>query len=312
MEIRYARPEDLDEIIDVLKASLGEVSSKKNFEVWNFKHHNNPFGKSLVLVALEDQKIIGVRAFMKWRWQMSNEKFDVYRAVDTATHPDFRGRGIFKKLTLEAVSEGVKKRSDFIFNTPNDQSRPGYLKMGWEKVDKVAVELAPTLSLIFTKKNRVNKSNTESIDLVSNLLALYNKYMIEKGKLFTPKSVKFLKWRYLENPLQEYLVSYDEDFFCAVYIKTHRYFKELRISEAIFISKEGSKKLKKFINIVAANNSTYIISTAKGENNLFTFSYKGNLGPMLTIRKLNCKNKVLDNFKVLSNWNYSLGDLELF
>ena len=31
----------------------------------------------------------------------------------------------------------------FIFNTPNSQSIPGYLKMDWKKVDKLKDSLAP-------------------------------------------------------------------------------------------------------------------------------------------------------------------------
>ncbi len=37
---------------------------------------------------------------------------------------------------------------DVVFNTPNDQSRPGYLKMGWSEVGRVpvAVRLRSALS----------------------------------------------------------------------------------------------------------------------------------------------------------------------
>ena len=37
------------------------------------------------------------------------------------------------------LAEGV----DFVFNTPNDKSRPGYLKMGWEEVGRVPITVRP-------------------------------------------------------------------------------------------------------------------------------------------------------------------------
>ena len=68
------------------------------------------------------------------------------RAVDTATHPDFRGQGVFSALTLGALEELRSDGVAFVFNTPNERSRPGYLKMGWQPVGQVRV-LARTRSV---------------------------------------------------------------------------------------------------------------------------------------------------------------------
>jgi GNAT superfamily N-acetyltransferase len=66
------------------------------------------------------------------------------RAVDTATHPDWQGRGIFSRLTLGALDDLRDDGVDCVFNTPNDKSRPGYLKMGWQQVGKVPVSVRLT------------------------------------------------------------------------------------------------------------------------------------------------------------------------
>ena len=98
MIIRQAKQEDIDSIVVLLQASLGESLLKKSAEIWNFKHVANPFGESTVLLAEENNELIGVRAFMTWRWQMGNQIWNAFRAVDTATHPNYQGKGIFKKL----------------------------------------------------------------------------------------------------------------------------------------------------------------------------------------------------------------------
>ena len=59
--------------------------------------------------------------------------------MDTATHPDFQGKGIFTTLTLGAIPDLRDDGVDLVFNTPNDKSRPGYLKMGWSEVGRVPV-----------------------------------------------------------------------------------------------------------------------------------------------------------------------------
>ncbi len=141
MQIREATENDIPGILNVLKASLGESSSKKTEEVWRYKHIENPFGKSLVLIAAENEEIIGVRAFMRWQWQKEDKVYSAFRAVDTATHPSHQGKGIFKKLTLKALEIGKERGDHFVFNTPNTQSKPGYIKMGWKEVDKLKIQL---------------------------------------------------------------------------------------------------------------------------------------------------------------------------
>ena len=143
MKIREASKDDTSGILNVLKASLGETSSRKTERVWNYKHVNNPFGKSLVLLAEENNQVIGVRAFMRWKWQYGENIYSALRAVDTATHPDHQGKGVFKKLTLKALEIAGEMGDHFVFNTPNTQSKPGYLKMGWKEVAKLNVRLVP-------------------------------------------------------------------------------------------------------------------------------------------------------------------------
>src|SRR5688572_1153461 len=103
MEIRIATARDIDAIVQLLKESLGESLLPKSTEYWQWKHVNNPFGASPVLLAVEGDKIIGVRAFMCWKWRQGDNIINAVRAVDTATHSDHQGKGVFSKLTLKLL-----------------------------------------------------------------------------------------------------------------------------------------------------------------------------------------------------------------
>ncbi len=70
---------------------------------------------------------------------MAGEVLRAVRAVDTATDPDYQGQGLFTALTMHGLDEVRADGVDFVFNTPNDQSRPGYLKMGWQTVGELPV-----------------------------------------------------------------------------------------------------------------------------------------------------------------------------
>lgn len=313
MLIREADHSDIPEILRVLKASLGETSSKKTEEIWKYKHISNPFGESLVLVAEEKEEIIGVRAFMRWKWQQGEKVYSAFRAVDTATHPKHQGKGIFKKLTLKALEIGEKRGDHFVFNTPNAQSKPGYLKMGWKEVGKLNINLVP-VSPLHWGGNGLSYEN--SVDILgvdtSFLLKSWNRNLKNDGKLFTPKSLAYLAWRYNNNPLQKYRILVKKNIFIAGYVKQHSRLRELRISELIFSSENSNRMIKKTIRSWAKDAGVHFISIQiPGGKSIFYRKISGNFGPVLTFKKINAT-KEKDNFLNLNSWGYSLGDLELF
>jgi len=312
MKIRESILGDIPQIIEVLKASLGETSSKKTEAVWKYKHVDNPFGKSLVLVAVENDNIIGVRAFMRWQWQLGDQLFSAFRAVDTATHPDHQGKGVFKKLTLNALEPVKEQGDDFIFNTPNTQSLPGYLKMGWKEVNKLQIRVKPAnpLNWLDNKTGKSYAVNNNCLkDQLANLILGYNTLKAGENRLFTLKSPEYLLWRYENNPLQNYEVKADRDFYLAGYIKEHGYFKELRITEHIYSDDSGLQKINKAVEEFSKKFGAHIITSA-GLNSGLGFS--GNFGPVLTLRDVNLDPNLQQELLQLNNWSYTLGDLELF
>ena len=310
MQIKKATDQDIPEILNVLKASLGEVSSKKNDAVWSYKHIDNPFGRSLVLIAVEDSKIIGVRAFMRWEWHFNKKVYKAFRAVDTATHPDHQGKGVFKKLTLKALDIAKNEGNHFVFNTPNSQSKPGYLKMGWKEVSKLKIQLFPTGIFRYTKPQM---EEYPKIILDSNHLD-FLKNEINPNRLTTIPSMEFLRWRYQNNPLQDYLVVSNENFYLAAYVKDHKKFTELRISELLFNSanKQAVKQIKKEIRKFSLEYNTNFISLSPKSQLGRIIKVSGRFGPVLTLKPLVLDAKETDRFLNINNWDYSLGDLELF
>ena len=313
MEIRKAESQDLPGILKVLKKSLGETSSQKTEAVWNYKHVNNPFGKSLVLVACIDGQIVGVRAFMNWQWKFGEETYSAFRAVDTATDPDHQGKGIFKRLTLKALEIGQKEGVNFVFNTPNDQSKPGYLKMGWKEVEKIRLTLLPCNPINFFKKSQFEPSISQncSESEFSSLLEEYHSSLAIHQKLFTPKDENFLNWRYEQNALQSYRVVKSNNLYLAAYLKDRGKFKELRISEMIYSLPEGESEARKVISQLSTESAANFVAYANDDFSK-TFSISGHFGPVLTLKDLNLNNDQSSSFLNLSNWSYSLGDLELF
>lgn len=314
MQIREATSSDIPEIINVLRASIGEAKLPKTEEIWRYKHLDNPSGASLVLLALCSGRIIGVRAFMKWEWNLNEIQFSALRAVDTGILPEHQGKGVFKTLNSLGLELAKGRGDHFIFNTPNSKSLPANLKMGWDKIDKLKIVFIPgnLRNRNFKKENfQYKRSKNLSALELQKLLDAYNNLQSKGGKIFTPKSPDYLQWRYEQNPLQEYEIIADRDFYLAGYLKPHKHFTELRITEHIHHNQIGLEKIKTAVSEMNKTFRSELISFTSGLK-LSSFQFSGKLGPVMVYRNLNLNTGSQNKISSLNNWSYTLGDLELF
>lgn len=199
--------EDADEasVLHLLAASLGKTVDDRYREFFRWKHLQNPFGRSFMWVGEADGLLVGFRAFLRWRFvDPGGEPVEAVRAVDTATHPDFQGLGIFSKLTLHGLDELRPAGVSFVFNTPNDQSRPGYLKMGWRVDGRVPVRIRPR-SLPALWRMARSRTAADPWSLPSAVgepagdfaeLAAEAPSVRADAALVTEHSAGFLRWRY--------------------------------------------------------------------------------------------------------------------
>lgn len=205
IEFRHAETGDLDAILDVLRAALGETPLlRRTPELFEWKHERNPFGKSIVLVAQAGARIAGVRAMMRWDLATSDgATVRCVRPVDTATHPDFTRRGIFRRLTLEALDLARANEIDLVFNTPNEKSGAGYEKMGWRQVGRIGVLARPRL-------RRAVPTSTDRVPTLDELMPAgqpYHPTVVESrppSGLRTTRDENYLRWRFAEHPTARY------------------------------------------------------------------------------------------------------------
>lgn len=205
--IRPARDDDFAAIIDLGVRCLGWQGDERDRSFFRWKHDENPFGRSPAWVAESGGRIAGFRTFLRWQFVhgQSTETLDVVRAVDTATDPDFQGRGIFRDLTMAAIEELEGQGVDAVFNTPNDKSRPGYLKMGWVELGRPAVRVRP-LSLRGLRRMAAARTPAElwpdeGSDSSSPGGSLPRHLFPPRPTWRTHRTDEFRSWRYRFGPL---------------------------------------------------------------------------------------------------------------
>jgi GNAT superfamily N-acetyltransferase len=296
MTTRQATEADIPKIVALLKISLGELRMPKSEAFWRWKHIENPFGSSPVLLAEADGQLVGVRAFMRWEWQQSDKVIKAVRAVDTATHPDHQGKGIFKKLTRQLVEQCRDEDVHFIFNTPNVSSMPGYLKMGWQKYGRMNIRAFPVIPG-FRKA-----SSTPSIYQGESKVDAQR--FIHSGTLVTNQSNQFLKWRYGRNPNDRYFKWQAGGNRIIYRIKSGSRFTEMRIVEGFYTGQYGGEMFKLLQQEARWHGAHFITWTG------FKLPFPNvplPVGPLITLNYLNHSLP-----QPLKNWQPTMGDMEVF
>ena len=224
LEIRSYVDADEEEVLDLVRGSLGGgPAGERPPEYFRWKHLQNPFGRSFMIVAESGGAIVGFRALMRWRFSAGNRTVEAVRPVDTVTHPDHRGRGVFSRLTRTAL-DSLADEVELVFNTPNPNSLPGYVKMGWRVVGKVPVRVricrpgrfassklrrdrpvGPTADAPTTPRPAVAaRTAAEALEddgVVADLIARSER---PTSGYHTSRSVEYLRWRYGRAPLLGY------------------------------------------------------------------------------------------------------------
>jgi GNAT superfamily N-acetyltransferase len=205
--VRHYRGSDEPLVLELLHLALGEGPAARSPAFFRWKHLANPFGRSFMLVAESQSKIIGLRAFMRWRFVVGGRTLSAVRAVDTATHPEFQRMGVFSTLTRAALGE-LGDEVDFVYNTPNKKSLAGYLKMGWSMVGTLPVSLrvrrpirfALAVAGVGAEQRAMPAVEAESVRVILDadieLSELLAEAHLAGPEITTERSAEYVRWRY--------------------------------------------------------------------------------------------------------------------
>jgi GNAT superfamily N-acetyltransferase len=323
IEVRVAEPSDRAAVLELLSASLGWSPDDHFDAFFSWKHEHNPFGRSPGWVAVADGGVVGFRTFL--RWQHKTPRGDVLRtvrAVDTATHPSYQGRGIFRRLTLRAIDDLRADGVAFVFNTPNDKSRPGYLKMGWAAVGRLGATLRVTspTSLARLARGRV-PADLWSVPatggrpapevLADHCLDDLLRSVAGRAGLRTHRTPAYLRWRYGFAPLGYRAVTLDDDARGGVAVFRLRRrgpALECVLCEVIAPAEEPGAHGALLRSVARQCGADYVIRLGGPVVDRWGFVRAPRQGPVLTWRPLAAG---LPGGR-LDDWALTLGDIELF
>jgi GNAT superfamily N-acetyltransferase len=316
--VRAARADDRPEILALFERALGWVNDARHEALFAWKHEHNVFGASPAWIAWEGDHVAGFRTFLRWGFEQSGKPIDAVRAVDTATDPKYQRRGVFRLLTLHALEQLRADGASFVFNTPNDQSRPGYVSMGWEVAGRIPLAARPAgLGEIFRMAGARAPAELWSVESsagepaaavleddkpISELLGSQPRSRV----MATRQSVEYLRWRYGFSALgyRAVVIRGDVSAGIALFrVRQRGSAREAALCEVLIPDGDPRSEQRLVREAARAAGADYLLRVAGSRDGCVPLPGQG---PVLTWRPLR------ESPPDRRNWHLTLGDLELF
>ncbi len=110
-----------------------------SYEAFRHKHLDNPDidPDIYILNDYEAGTIQGTTAFMRYPLSVDGRTLFVDHPCDVAVSPACRGRHIFTRIQLQGIEHCRDSDISMLFATPNENSYPGYTKLGFLELGRL-------------------------------------------------------------------------------------------------------------------------------------------------------------------------------
>lgn len=116
---------------------------KRKFSVEGFKfwYNDNPCGHVISVNAFDGEKMVAHYACIPVEMIISGRIVKGIHSMATVTHPDYRGKGLFKTLAHKTYEIAEKEGFEFVSGVANANSFMGFIKyLGFYKIDNLDVK----------------------------------------------------------------------------------------------------------------------------------------------------------------------------
>jgi GNAT superfamily N-acetyltransferase len=219
LEIRESGPEDIGEVTALLDRCFTS-NPKIDPEVMMWQYWSNPFGNTRSWVAVSDGMIVGHHAAYTVPLRAGVDRLSAAIQVDTATDPNFRGRGLYGELSKVLYASCRDDGVSVMLGNPNAQALGPLRRVGWIEVGDLRLFLrlrdAEAISrmtpvptpiaraghpLVFGKPYRTGASVASTVpDELDSLVEDCRSHDL----IGVDTSVAWWKWRFEEHPLRPY------------------------------------------------------------------------------------------------------------
>lgn len=117
-------------------------TKKYSVEFLNWQYNLNPSGKVVGFDAFYDDELVGHYVTIPVQYKLKSEVVKGLLSLNTATHPEHQGKGLFTKLAERTYETGANQGYQFVIGVANQNSTHGFSnKLGFKLIAQLAVDI---------------------------------------------------------------------------------------------------------------------------------------------------------------------------
>lgn len=101
---------------------------KFNRDYLHWLYSDNPDGKVVGFDAHDGERLAAHYVCIPARALVGGEEVRVLLSLNTATHPDYQGKGLFTQLAEQTYAAGAAQGFDCVYGVANANSTPGFIR----------------------------------------------------------------------------------------------------------------------------------------------------------------------------------------
>lgn len=130
MRLEQFKPgeEDLSELVALAQVEYGD-SEMTNPDYLEWQYVNNPAGAAVIVVSRDEGgQLAGQYVVIPMRFLFRGEVLKGSLSLNTLTHPEYRGRGLFTQMAKETYRICAELGLSITLGFPNPNSYPGFVR----------------------------------------------------------------------------------------------------------------------------------------------------------------------------------------
>lgn len=139
--VREANRDDDAGLAELFRAAF---QFERGDEHYRWKFIDNPDGPPVIAVAEDAGRLVGQYALWPTQLRLGSVVVLGAQSLDTMTHPDYRGQGIFAALAEQCMKYAAVKGIAALYGFPNENSYPGFVrKLDWDCTGTIPLWVRP-------------------------------------------------------------------------------------------------------------------------------------------------------------------------
>jgi hypothetical protein len=212
--IRFEKynPEYAEQVNNLLITLWSHLNINEREKYFKWKYIDNPIvPEILIFIAIDDnnRNVVGVSGYFLLQYAVNNQPITVASYSDAVVLPEYRGKGLFEKLTCYGMKYIEQHNYVNFYNTISNNSWPaskGFIKMGSVPLSPKSVLYKVDL-LHCCNEKKTNVLIEHSNVCYNDELSTFCKKSRNKNTIGLNKTSEILKWRY-SNPATKYSFVY--------------------------------------------------------------------------------------------------------